>query len=119
MSKESILRTSITEKVLHFKQPAGTSRGTYTTRRSWFITLTDENGRQGIGECAPLPNLSCDDIPDYAEKLSTFCESYISNLSAANLLPPSSFLLPRSILTPHSTLLKITLPCSSVWKQHS
>ena len=96
MSKESILRTSITEKVLHFKQPAGTSRGTYTTRRSWFITLTDENGRQGIGECAPLPNLSCDDIPDYAEKLSTFCESFISNLSEANLLPPSSsFLLPR------------------------
>lgn len=95
MSKESILRTSITEKVLHFKQPAGTSRGTYTTRRSWFITLTDENGRQGIGECAPLPNLSCDDIPDYAEKLSTFCESYISNLSAANLLPPFSLLLPR------------------------
>ncbi|MBR5393285.1 MAG: o-succinylbenzoate synthase [Prevotella sp.] len=95
MSKESILRTSITEKVLHFKQPAGTSRGTYTTRRSWFITLTDENGRQGIGECAPLPNLSCDDIPDYAEKLSTFCESFISNLSAANFLPPFSLLLPR------------------------
>ena len=89
------LKVNLSERVLHFKQPAGISRGTYTTRRSWFITLTDENGRQGIGECAPLPNLSCDDIPDYAEKLSTFCESFISNLSAANLLPPSSLLLPR------------------------
>ena len=88
------LKVNLSERVLHFKQPAGTSRGTYTTRRSWFITLTDENGRQGIGECAPLPNLSCDDIPDYAEKLSTFCESFISNLSAANLLPPSSLLPP-------------------------
>ena len=94
----------IQERVLHFKQPAGTSRGTYTTRRSWFITLTDENGRQGIGECAPLPNLSCDDIPDYAEKLSTFCESVVSENSIGNLLPPSSLLLPRTILTPHSTL---------------
>ena len=85
----------IQERVLHFKQPAGTSRGTYTTRRSWFITLTDENGRQGIGECAPLPNLSCDDIPNYAEKLSTYCESFVSE---ANLTPHSTLHTPRSIL---------------------
>ena len=98
------LKVNLSERVLHFKQPAGTSRGTYTTRRSWFITLTDENGRQGIGECAPLPNLSCDDIPNYAEKLSTFCESFVSENSIGNLLPPSSILLPRTILTPHSTL---------------
>ena len=82
----------IQERVLHFKQPAGTSRGTYTTRRSWFITLTDENGRQGIGECAPLPNLSCDDIPNYAEKLSTFCESFVSE---ANLTPHSTLHTPQ------------------------
>ena len=82
----------IQERVLHFKQPAGTSRGTYTTRRSWFITLTDENGRQGIGECAPLPNLSCDDIPDYAEKLSAFCESFVSE---ANLTPHSTLHTPQ------------------------
>ena len=92
----------IEEKLLHFKQPAGTSRGIYTTRRSWFVTLTDEEGRQGIGECAPLPNLSCDDIPDYADKLSTFCESFISDISATNLVPPSSFLLPRDIHTPRN-----------------
>lgn len=86
------LKVNLSERVLHFKQPAGTSRGTYTTRRSWFITLTDENGRQGIGECAPLPNLSCDDIPDYAEKLSTFCESFVSE---ANLTPYSTLHTPQ------------------------
>ena len=89
------LKVNLSERVLHFKQPAGTSRGTYTTRRSWFITLTDENGRQGIGECAPLPNLSCDDIPNYAEKLSTFCESFVSE---ANLTPHSTLHTPQSIL---------------------
>ena len=65
----------ITERVLHFKQPAGTSRGVYTERRSWFVTATD-GGRTGIGECAPLPGLSCDALPPehYAEVLRTFCD---------------------------------------------
>ena len=28
----------------------------------------------GIGECAPLPQLSCDDIPNYGEVLRRFCD---------------------------------------------
>lgn len=64
------MRYEIEERTLHFKQPAGTSRGIYTVRRSWFVTLFDDEGKSGIGECAPLPNLSCDDIPDYEEVLS-------------------------------------------------
>ena len=65
----------IEERVLHFKQPAGTSRGVYTTRRIWLIRVTDEAGRvTGVGECAPLPQLSCDDIPNYAEVLRRFCD---------------------------------------------
>jgi o-succinylbenzoate synthase len=28
----------------------------------------------GVGECAPLPQLSCDDIPNYAEVLRGFCD---------------------------------------------
>ena len=63
---------SIEERTLHFKQPAGTSRGVYTTRTSWFVTLT-EGERTGMGECAPLPDLSCDAIPDYAKVLDRFC----------------------------------------------
>ena len=53
-------KIDLEERVLHFRQPAGTSRGIYTDRRSWFVTVTDGN-RQGVGECAPLPQLSCDD----------------------------------------------------------
>ena len=47
------------KKILHFKQPAGTSRGVYTTRKIWLVHLTDGE-RTGMGECAPLPDLSCD-----------------------------------------------------------
>lgn len=71
-------KIDISERIFHFKQPAGTSRGTYHTRRSWFIKLTsDENpGRTGMGECAPLPSLSCDDIPNYADILRQLCDRY-------------------------------------------
>lgn len=64
---------SIQEKLLHFKQPAGTSRGVYTTRKIWLLTV-EHSGRTAIGECAPLPQLSCDDIPDYEAVLRRFCD---------------------------------------------
>lgn len=65
----------INPRTLHFKQPAGTSRGVYNTRKIWLIELTADElpGRKGIGECAPLPDLSCDALPDYDEKLQAMC----------------------------------------------
>lgn len=65
----------IEERVLHFKQPAGTSRGIYTTRKIWLVHLSDGE-RTGVGECAPLPDLSCDAMADelYEAKLCHFCE---------------------------------------------
>ena len=71
---------SLSSRLFHFKQPAGTSRGVYTTRRSWFVTFTDSSrpGAKGVGECAPLPNLSCDDIPDYAEVLARLCDQVVA-----------------------------------------
>ncbi len=53
------LELKIIPRVLHFKQPAGTSRGVYLDRKVWYIWLSD-GLRMGIGECAPLPQLSCD-----------------------------------------------------------
>lgn len=66
------MKIQIEERVLHFKQPAGTSRGVYTERKSWLVEATDGE-RRGVGECAPLPDLSCDARPDYAEVLRRFC----------------------------------------------
>ena len=70
-------------RYLHFKKPAGTSRGVYTQRKSWFIHLssTESPERIGIGECAPLPNLSCDDVPEYEEVLSNACQRFIETSS--------------------------------------
>ena len=61
--------------LLHFRQPAGTSRGVYTTRTIWLVRLT-QGGRTGVGECAPLPDLSCDamDNDAYNDLLTRACE---------------------------------------------
>lgn len=63
----------ISSRTLHFREPAGTSRGTYLTRQVWYVTLTDDEGNTGMGECAPLPHLSCDDRPDYEAVLHDRC----------------------------------------------
>ena len=66
----------ITTRTFHFKEPAGTSRGVYRTRVSRFVHLTcdDMPGIVGVGECAPLPKLSCDDLPDYDAVLRQHCD---------------------------------------------
>ena len=69
------LNIRIIPRTLHFRQPAGTSRGVYTTRNVWYILIRDNTtGRIGLGECAPLPDLSCDALPDYTERLIQFCQ---------------------------------------------
>ena len=71
------MRFEIEEKTLHFKQPAGTSRGVYTTRKIWLVRLSDGE-REGVGECAPLPDLSCDAMGDeeYRSILNKVCEEF-------------------------------------------
>ena len=69
------MKINIYPYLLHFKQPAGTSRGIYKTRQVWYLHAFDSNtGRHGYGECAPLPNLSCDDIINYEEVLKKHCQ---------------------------------------------
>ena len=63
------MQVRIIPKILHFKKTAGTSRGVYHTRKVWYILIQKET-RFGIGECAPLPNLSCDDLANYTELLT-------------------------------------------------
>lgn len=63
---------SVLPHILQFKQPAGTSRGVYRTRKIWYIIIQREDSF-GIGECAPLPALSCDDVPEYEEVIAEAC----------------------------------------------
>lgn len=57
---------------LLFKRPAGTSRGVYKTRSVWYIFI-EKNGIRGIGECAPLPDLSKESPEEVEQLLDTIC----------------------------------------------
>lgn len=69
-------RLRVCPRLLRFKQPAGTSRGVYTERRVWYIVATSADPHlrfTGLGECAPLHDLSCDYSNDYEEVLRRVC----------------------------------------------
>lgn len=69
------LKVSYSNKLLHFKQPAGTSRGVYTTHLSYYVTI-ERDGIKGTGECSVLPDLSCDAMPQprYEQVLRRACQ---------------------------------------------
>ncbi len=66
------MKASYHKYILDFKQPSGTSRGVMTHKETWFIII-DNDHKKGIGECGILRGLSCDDRPDYEEKLAWTC----------------------------------------------
>jgi o-succinylbenzoate synthase len=45
-----------------------------THKETWFIII-ENNHKKGVGECGILRGLSCDDRPDYEEKLAWTCEN--------------------------------------------
>lgn len=72
------MKIEIIPRTLYFKQPAGTSRGIYTTHKIWYLKASD-NRNAGYGECAPLVKLSCDDVPDYEDILRKACDITAEN----------------------------------------
>lgn len=68
------MRITLHTRTLHFKQPAKTSRGQYTSRISRYVVV-ERDGVRGVGECATLPDLSCDERPDYDQLLRLFCDT--------------------------------------------
>ncbi|MBN2637079.1 MAG: o-succinylbenzoate synthase [Prolixibacteraceae bacterium] len=59
---------------LQFKLPAKTSRGEYNVRPVWYLFLA-EDGKTGIGECAPLAGLSTETPKQVEELLNKICEN--------------------------------------------
>lgn len=64
------LKATVSKRVFQFNFRARTSRGLMRDKTSWFITVADDAGTEGIGECGPLPGLSSDYSPDYEHILS-------------------------------------------------
>ena len=88
--------------ILQFKRPGGTSRGILHTKETWFLILEDQ-GKQGVGECALFRGLSADDRPDYEAKLLWVCKNITLGkeklLEQLNDLPSIRFGLEQAFLT--------------------
>lgn len=52
------LQLTVEKKVFRFRFQARTSRGEMPERPCWFLTIHDDEGRQGMGEAAPIFGLS-------------------------------------------------------------
>ncbi len=68
------MQATIIPYELHFKRPAGTSRGILKTRPVWFLIL-EENGCIGIGECAPIAGLSAETPEQALASLEAFVQN--------------------------------------------
>jgi o-succinylbenzoate synthase len=84
---------------LQFKRPAKTSRGEYRVRNVWFLFL-EENGKTGIGECAPLPGLSSETPEEVETLLKEICVNpsyFIENLDSTQNISSVRFALETAL----------------------
>lgn len=89
------MKAEITERTFHFRQPAHTSRGCYTTHLSRFVTLGEGEAR-GVGECSVLPDLSCDALPP---------QQYMEILGEAAHIVAVTGRVPVDMLRPYPSIL--------------
>lgn len=89
------MKFEITERTFHFRRPAHTSRGCYTTHLSRFVTLT-EGDAVGVGECSVLPDLSCDALPP---------QQYMDILQEAAQVVAVTGRVPVQMLRPYPSIL--------------
>lgn len=70
-----MLKADYVKYYLHFKEPAGTSRGILTDKETYIIRIWDSEypAITGRGECALFRGLSAEDKPEYEQKLNSVC----------------------------------------------
>ncbi len=68
------LQFEVVPYLLRFRFKAGTSRGAFTEKETWFIkaSFIDESNTYGIGEASPLKGLSIDYHENYQHRLERF-----------------------------------------------
>jgi len=76
-----MLKLEIKPYTLDFKFSAKTSRGKLPDRKVWFVRITDNNGKVGVGEVAPIDRLS----PEEIDEIPTLLTRYQSVLTKLEL----------------------------------
>ena len=65
-----MLQAAYCRYLLHFKQPAITSRAVMLDKTTYFVKIWDDDNPEvyGVGECALFKGLGADDLPDYEQR---------------------------------------------------
>ncbi len=64
---------------LKFRIPWATHRGTLQARSGFIVKLVDENGLQGYGEAAPLPQFGTETVQQCRQQLEKLCSPHTSS----------------------------------------
>lgn len=72
VSMPNSLQAKWIKRDLRFVSPIRTSRGEMMARDCWYVLLT-QDGKTGVGECAPLWSLSVDRQSDFENVLDRIC----------------------------------------------
>jgi len=98
---------------LFFQFPATTSRGVLYEKTSWFLVV-QEDGRIGIGECAPIQGLSIDNIEKIPVVLDELCTKLIlgEKINSADYVdfPSVMFAIETALLSVNSKNTFILFP---------
>lgn len=70
-----MLKARYHKHTLHFRLPAGTSRGVLLHRDAFYLLIqdTEKTDITGIGECGIIPGLSLDDRPQFEAAVQECC----------------------------------------------
>lgn len=85
---------------LQFKKRATTSRGTMHVRSVWYLFL-EENGKTGLGECAPIPGLSTESNEEVEALLPELCadpNKFLQNSTLLQHIPSLKFALETAFI---------------------
>jgi len=93
-----MLQIAATPYMLHFRNPAPTSRGVMTVRPIWLVRAwrVDAPDAVGWGECGPIAGLSRDDAERVGEAIAEFCAEF--NAAEINAISKAMQLLERDLM---------------------
>tara|TARA_B100000780_G_scaffold277684_1_gene248998 strand:- start:3580 stop:5574 length:1995 start_codon:yes stop_codon:yes gene_type:complete len=88
-----------TSHPLEFKKPAKTSRDTLKNKPSFFLSIKDEKGQTGTGECSLIPGLSLESEEDALDALEKLTEhNFTSSASIPDSLPALKFAVETALI---------------------
>lgn len=105
--------------IFSFHRPAKTSRNTLFSRESFFLLLSDDAGRVGIGEAAPISGLSREwTLLNDSKERRKLCQKMEDIVQKINNTPQNGHSIEQSLIKIHTSLTEfpsLTMALEMAW----